>query len=242
MFGTLINALAVLAGTMLGLLAGGRLPAQTQASVITGMGLVTLSLGVQNSFSTGNILIPLFSIALGVILGEGLNLHERLNGLGGWLQGRVARADADPASGRERFINGFVTASLVFCVGPLTILGSLQDGMTGDAQLLIIKSALDFFASMAFAASLGVGVGFSVLTILSVQGGLALLGALAGQVMTQVMIDELTATGGLILIGLAFVLLDVKQTRMANFLPALALAPLIVALGAAFGLDLYPNL
>jgi uncharacterized membrane protein YqgA involved in biofilm formation len=181
MIGTLLNALAVLVGSVIGLLAGNRIPPETQKSVVTGLGFVTLSVGLQNSFATGNVLIPLFSIAIGVMLGEALDIQGKLNGLGGWLQQRFgATASTDGQHQRERFINGFVTASLVFCVGPLTVLGSLRDGMAGDYELLAIKSALDLFASMAFAASLGVGVMFSILTIVIVQGGIALLGALAG--------------------------------------------------------------
>ncbi len=250
MVGTLVNVIAVLVGSALGLAAGNRFTQSTQNAVVMGLGFVTLSVGIDNSFATGNILIPLFSIALGVIIGEALDLHGALNQLGAWLQARTASAADEEAPSdtphpsnlneRERFISGFVTASLVFCVGPLTVLGSLQDGMAGDPELLLIKSALDFFASMAFAASLGVGVMFSALTVLTVQGSIALLGYWAGEVMSSMMINELTATGGLILMGLSLILLDLKHPRVANYLPALVIAPLIVAVGTALGLDLYP--
>lgn len=241
MIGTLVNFIAVLVGSTVGLMAGNRLPQQTQTSIVTGLGFVTLSVGVQNSLASGNVLIPLFSIAFGAIIGEMLDIQGKLNGFGGWLQRRFAAAE-DGHDSRARFINGFVTASLVFCVGPLTVIGSIQDGMSGDHKLLLIKSALDMFAAMAFAASLGVGVTFSVITILVVQGGLALLGALAGRVMTDPMIDELTATGGLLLMGLSLILMDIKQPRIANYLPALILAPLIVATAKLLGINIYPNL
>jgi uncharacterized membrane protein YqgA involved in biofilm formation len=130
----------------------------------------------------------------------------------------------------------------VFCVGPLTVLGSLSDGMTGDYELLTIKSALDFFAAMAFAASLGIGVFFSIITVFVVQGGLSLAGFLAGEVMTSDMTNELTATGGMILMGLSLILLDVKHPRIANYLPALLIAPVLVAVANLLGIDLYPNL
>ncbi len=244
MIGTILNAVTVDIGSALGLLIGGRLPVRIQESVVTGLGLVTLVVGIDNAGRTGNIIIPLLSIGTGVILGELLDLDGRLKAFGGWLQARFgggeSAADHPADDPRARFINGFVTASLVFCVGPLTFLGSIQDGMMGDYQLLAIKSVLDGFASLAFASAMGIGVAFSILTILAVQGGLALVGALAGSFMTGPMIDEMTATGGLILIGLSLVLLNIKQPRMANFLPALVIAPLIVAAGAALGIDLYP--
>lgn len=245
MIGTIINVIAVAAGSLIGLFMGERLSKQTQSAIVTGLGFVTLSVGMQNSFKTGNVLVPLFSIAFGVIIGEMLDIQGKLNGFGGWLQkrfstGATEQRDSDGMTARERFINGFVTASLVFCVGPLTVLGSLADGMSGDYELLSIKSALDFFASMAFAASLGVGVFFSIITVIVVQGGLALGGFLAGEIMTEAMTNELTATGGMILMGLSLILLDIKHPRIANYLPALLIAPLIVAGADVLGIDLYP--
>ncbi len=243
MIGTLINMITVAIGSSTGLLIGERLPERIQQSVVTGLGLVTLTVGLQNALQTGNIIIPLLSIGPGVILGEMLDIDGWLNAFGGWLQSRFAGQPQAAANGddpRARFINGFVTASLVFCIGPLTFIGSIQDGMTGDYQLLAIKSVLDGFASLAFASAMGIGVTFSIITILVLQGGLALLGTVAGEVMSAAMITEMTATGGLLLIGLSLVLLDVKQPRMANFLPALVIAPLLVALGEALGIPIYP--
>ena len=248
MGGTLLNALTVAIGSTLGLFVGHRLTEQMQESVITGLGFVTLYVGISNAGKTGNVIIPLLSIVIGVILGELADLEGRLEKLAGWLQTRLAGrgADAEDAEraheSRLRFINGFVTASLVFCIGPLTFVGAIQDGM-GLAigfQQLAIKSVLDMFAGMAFAASFGIGVSFSVLTVLVLQGGLALLGSVAGEFMSTPMIDEMTAVGGLILVGLALVLLDVKKPRTANFLPALVIAPLLVAAAGVAGIDIYP--
>ena len=247
MWGTLLNALTVLLGSCTGLLIGNRLSPRIQESVMTGLGLVTLVVGFSNAGETGNIILPLLSLVIGAILGELMRLDLRLEQFAGWLQGRVQRsaASADSASARERrarFIEGFVTASLVFCVGPLTFVGSIQDGMGLDSgfEQLAIKSTLDAFSSMAFAASLGIGVLFSVFTVLGVQGGLALLGALAGEFMSDPMINEMTAVGGLILIGLALSLLDIKKPRMVNFLPGLLIAPALVALATALGINIYP--
>ncbi len=258
MTGTLLNMAAVAVGSLLGIFIGDRLPERIQQSIVTGLGLITLFIGISNANATGNIILPLISIAVGVITGELLRLDLGLERLGGWLQSRFGGSSTptspgtDTADGgdgvpviqdtRQRFVTGFVTASLVFCVGPLTFVGSLQDGMGLPIgfQQLAIKSVLDGFAAIAFAASFGTGVLFTVLTILIVQGGLALLGSTLGAFMSDPMIAEMTATGGIILMGLALILLDIKKPRMANFLPALLIAPLLVALAAALGIAIYP--
>ncbi len=249
MGGTLLNTLTVLIGSTLGLLVGNRLSQRIQESVVTGLGLVTVYVGISNAGETGNVILPLLSLVIGAIVGELLHLDRQLERFAGWLQARVqgeTPADADAADAdaarRARFIEGFVTASLVFCVGPLTFVGSIQDGMglrSGFDQLAI-KSVLDLFSSMAFAASLGVGVLFSVFTVLGVQGGLAVVGSLAGEFMTDPMINEMTAVGGLILIGLGLTLLDIKKPRMVNFLPGLLIAPLLVGLASLLGINIYP--
>jgi len=244
MWGTILNAFTVLTGSSAGLLIGNRLPERIRESVITGLGLVTMYVGISNAGETENVIVPLLSLVLGVIVGELLRLDVRLERFAGWLQARIGRrtgskpaAEGTGPDSRQRFIEGFVTASLVFCVGPLTFVGSIQDGMglASGFDQLAIKSTLDFFSSMAFAASLGIGVLFSVFTVLGVQGGLAILGALAGEFMTDPMINEMTAVGGLILIGLSLVLLDVKKPRMANFLPGLLFAPILAPLAIALG-------
>lgn len=246
MGGTILNVITVAFGSLFGVLVGNRLSERVQESVVTGLGLVTLFVGVDNAGATGNIILPLLSIAIGVIIGELLRIDVALENFGGWLQTRFGGENTDSEDeaqdGRERFITGFVTASLVFCIGPLTFLGSIQDGMglaIGFEQLAI-KSVLDLFASMAFAASFGIGVSFSIITIIVVQGGLALAGALVGDFMTTAMINEMTATGGIILIGLGLVLLDVKHPRMANFLPALLVVVVLVAGADVLGINIYP--
>jgi uncharacterized membrane protein YqgA involved in biofilm formation len=243
MGGTILNVITVAIGSALGLLAGGRLPRRIQEAVVTGLGLVTLYVGFSNAGLTGNIIIPLLSLVIGVILGELLEIAGALERLAGWLQQRAAPGSADDdGTARARFITGFVTASLVFCIGPLTFVGSIQDGM-GLAigfQQLAIKSVLDGFASLAFAASFGVGVAFSIVTVIVIQGGLALAGAALGNFMSTPMVNEMTAVGGLMLIGLGLTLLDIKKPRMANFLPALLVAPLLVALAGALGINIYP--
>lgn len=250
MGGTLLNVLTVAIGSAIGLLLGNRLSLRIQESVVTGLGLVTLIVGIGNANRTGNIIIPLISLVLGIIIGEILRIDLALERLGAWLQRRTGgrssgQNDADAAASeaqRARFVNGFVTASLVFCIGPLTVVGSIQDGMglAVGFQQLAIKSVLDLFASMAFAASLGIGVAFSTITVLVVQGTLALAGSALGSFMTDPQINEMTAVGGLLLIGLSLILLDIKKPRMANFLPALVIAPLMVAIATALGINVYP--
>ncbi len=251
MGGTILNVITVAIGSTLGLLIGNRLPERIQESVVTGLGLMTLFIGIQNAWKTGNPIIPLLSLLIGVIIGELLHLHSVLEQFGGWLQSQFGspsptqQSEAATSSAldiRARFITGFVTASLVFCIGPLTFVGSMLDGM-GQAigfQQLAIKSVLDGFAAMAFAASFGVGVFFSIITVLVLQGGLAVTGHVFGQFMSDPMINEMTAVGGILLIGLGLTLLDIKRPRMANFLPALVIAPLLVALAGALGINIYP--
>jgi uncharacterized membrane protein YqgA involved in biofilm formation len=241
--GTILNMITVAIGTTLGLFIGHRLSQKIQESVVTGLGLVTLYVGIDSAGQTGNVIIPLISVVIGAIIGELLDIEHWLEQVADWLRSRFAGGTGeDDSAARTRFVNGFITASLVFCIGPLTFLGSIQDGMglPQGFQQLAIKSVLDMFAGMAFAASFGIGVSFSIVTILVLQGGLALAGSLFGQFMSVPMVDEMTAVGGLLLVGLGLVLLDVKRPRIANFLPALVIAPLMVAVAEALGINIYP--
>ena len=227
MTGTILNVITVLVGGLAGTTLGNRLPERIRETVLHGLGLVTLVVGVQLTLQTKNILIVMGSILVGAILGEWWRLEDRLQGLGAWLEARVRGNGVQKTT---TFVQGFVTASLVFCVGPMTVLGALQDGLTGDYRLLAIKSLLDGFAALAFASSLGIGVVFSVLTILVYQGALSLLAGQVQKVLSQAMIAEMTATGGVLIMGISLLLLEIKRIRLANFLPAIAIAPLVVAL------------
>ncbi|HUF39811.1 MAG TPA: DUF554 domain-containing protein [Anaerolineales bacterium] len=241
MTGTILNTITVLIGGTLGLFFGARLPERLTQTIVAGLGLFTASIGVSMFLESNNPIVVLGGLLLGGLLGEWWRIEDGLEALGGWLQRRFTRPSTDPAgspavdgpSPRERFIRGFLTASLVFCVGPMTILGSIQDGLTGDYELLAIKSTMDGFAAVAFAATMGVGVLFSAIVILGFQGGLSLLaGQLTNlvppQTLEQVLIPEMSAVGGLLLIGIAISsLLELKKIRVANFLPALVIAPLI---------------
>ena len=178
--GTLINVAAVIVGGSLGALLGNRLPEKTRQTVLAGLGLMTLIIGITMAIQTTNVLIPLFSILLGGILGEALRIDDGLNWLGRKAESRFGGASAGQQDGETggKFAQGFITASLIFCIGPMTILGSLQNGLMGDYSLLTVKSVLDGFAAMALAASLGAGVILSAGTVLAYQGGLSLLAML----------------------------------------------------------------
>lgn len=234
MLGTLLNILTVIIGGGLGTLLGAWLPRRLQETVLWGLGLFTIAIGLQMTFESQNALITLGSLLVGGLLGEWWNIEAGLKRLGEWLEARFARSNN--ADGAARFIKGFVSASLVFCVGPMTILGAIQDGLTGNPQLLAIKSVLDGFAALAFSASLGIGVLFSVVVILVYQGGLTLLAAQAQSLLTTPMINEMTAAGGLLIMGIGVgALLELRPIRVANYLPALFIAPLIVAVLHALG-------
>jgi uncharacterized membrane protein YqgA involved in biofilm formation len=236
MIGTILNVAAILIGGSLGLLVGARLPERLRQTVVYGLGLFTGAIGIQMFLKTGNAIIVLASLLVGGMLGEWWRIEDGLRNLGAFLERRFAGGNGiDQGS---RFIRGFLTASLVFCVGPMAILGAIQDGLSGDFSLLAIKSVLDGFAALAFSSSLGVGVLFSALAILVYQGGLTLLAAQVQSISTPAMMNEMTAAGGVLLIGLAVSsLLELKAIHVGNFLPALAIAPLIVAILAALGLN-----
>jgi len=193
------------------------------------LGVFTLLYAISLFLKTQNSLIVLGSILVGVLLGEWAHIQEGVEKLGGWMESKFSRSSE--AEDRNRFIHGFLTTTLIFCIGPMAILGSLEDGLTGNFNTLVIKSVLDGFAAMAFASTLGAGVLFSSVMVLLYQGAISLLAGQIQSAMTETMIMELTATGGVILAGIALSnLLEIKKIRTASFLPALFIAPLIVFL------------
>ncbi len=227
MTGTFINIAAILIGGTIGLIFGARIPERFKDTVIAGMGLFTAAMGLQMFFKSENQLIVLGALIIGALIGEWLKIEDRLQAFGQTLEQRFSK-DSESGSG-SKFVRGFMVASLLFSIGPMAILGSIQDGLTGDYNLLAVKSTLDGFASIAFASTLGVGVLFSSLITLIYQGGISLLAGQLSAIVTEPMMNEMTATGGVILFGLAISnLLEIKKIRVGNFLPALAIAPLIV--------------
>ena len=237
--GTIVNVATVLVGCTLGVLLGNRLPIRTRDLVTDALGLVTLLIAGTSAMAvlsddlsdavgdSAPMLIVLGSLLVGGIVGSVLRLETRVESLGGWLQSRLA--GGGDSLERHRFIEGFVVSSLVFCTGPLTILGSLNDGLGNGADQLFLKSALDGFAAIAFAASFGWGVAASAVTIVVVQGGLTLLGLALGDVLPDAHLAAVTATGGLLLVGVALRLLRIREIPVADLLPALLVAPILTA-------------
>ena len=242
--GTVVNAGTVVIGTTIGALVGHRLPDRTRRVVTDGLGLVTLLIAGESAMHVGDrtlrhavgtsapMLIVLGSVLVGGIVGSLLRIEDRLESFGGVLQKFAVRRFGGGAAheSRTRFIQGFVTSSLVFCVGPLTILGSIDEGLGKGADQLLLKAALDGFASIAFAAAYGWGVGASVVVLVVVQGSLTALGAALGSFVPDAHLSALTATGGLLLVGVALRLLEIKQVKVADLLPALVAAPLLTEL------------
>jgi uncharacterized membrane protein YqgA involved in biofilm formation len=232
--GTLINVAAVLVGTVAGTIAGGRLPGGVHQRVLAGLGLVTLVLGVDNALAWREaperlILVVMFAVLLGGIAGELLGIERRLQALGDRLQARFA------GPGHSTVSEAFFTASLLFCVGPLTVLGSIEDGLRGDIQLLTTKSLLDGFASVALAAALGAGVALAALSVLVIQGGISLGAGLFEDVLVGESLAALTSAGGVLIIGISLRLLEIRDVKVGNYLPALVLAPAFAALADALG-------
>jgi len=230
--GTIINVFTVLAGGMVGILARKAIAERYQKIILSGLGLFTVAIAFDLFLDGDQSLVILGSVLLGSLLGEWLQIENRLTHLGERIEAWYTRRNG--AAG-DTFVRGFVTASLLFCIGPMAILGSIQDGLSGDFQLLLIKAVMDGFAAMALTTSLGAGVLFSALTVLLYQGGISLLAAQLQSVLTGAMINELNAVGGILLMGLAIsTLLEIKPVKVGNMLPALLLAPLLVAAAALF--------
>jgi uncharacterized membrane protein YqgA involved in biofilm formation len=239
MTGTIINVTAVLVGGAIGVRLGHRLSRKLQETVMNGLGMMVIVLGVAMALESQNLLIVMGSVLIGGVLGEWWRIEDGLEKVGNWLEDHFGQPD-DAAQGRS-ITRAFVTTSLLFCVGPLTIVGSILDGLTGNFQPLAIKSMLDGFAALAFGASLGPGVLFSAATILIYQGGLTLLAKFFGASLTGITADtpaviEMSATGGVLILGIGLILLEIKRIRVGNFLPALVIAPLIVVVLQLFGI------
>ncbi len=253
MTGTLINVGTVLAGGLLGSLIGARFPDRIRRTLMQAIGLITLVIGLQRALPTENVLVLLISLALGTVVGELLNIEAGLEQLGNLAQRMVARPHLNPFPDGEAAISAlpqssvlspqsssdvvraFVTASLLFYVGPMTVLGSFEDGLNGAYQTLAIKAALDGVSATVLASSLGWGVLLSSLTVLTFQGALALSAGLLRGLLTDPMIREMTAVGGVLIIGIGLNILDLARVRVGNMLPALVVAPLLVAFSVERG-------
>ena len=225
--GTLINTATVLIGGMVGIATGDKIPDRVRIIVVQVIGMVTIGLGLSDLLKTHNMVFPLLGMVFGAVIGELLRIEDRLEGIGEVIRKRFAKRQ-DPG----RFISGFVTATLLFCIGPLTILGAIQDASGETPQLYIIKGTLDGFMSVIFGAIHGVGVLFSAVSLFVVQGTLTLFGTQLDSLLNDRMRIELFATGGLAVMAIGLNLLDIKKIRLGSLLPGLIVTPVLVQLFA----------
>lgn len=216
MYGTIVNSAAIVIGSIIGVLFQHKFPKKIQLIVFQGLGLSTLLIGIQMALKVENILALIFSLIIGGIIGESLDLDLRMEHFGNWLKHKVKSKDT-------QFTDGFVAASILFCVGAMAILGSLDEGIRGDRTVLFTKSILDGFASIALAASMGIGVAFSALPIFLYQGSVTILSGYTQNFFTPTMIQQLTAVGGLLIVGISMNILEIKKIKVTNLLPSLIL-------------------
>ncbi|QJW46711.1 DUF554 domain-containing protein [bacterium BFN5] len=227
MKGTLVNAAAVLSGSVVGLLLKQGMPERYQHTIMQGLALAVGVIGLQMAFKTQNMLIVILSIVMGAIIGEALNLDVLLTKFGNWLTAKLGSQYGNVGE-------GFVTASLVYCVGAMAVVGSIQDGLTGDASTLYAKSMLDGVSAVVFASTLGIGVALSSISVIVYQGSITLLAGAFSSLLTEQIITELTAVGGVLIIAISILMLEVKKIKVANLLPAIPAAVIITALWSMY--------
>lgn len=225
--GTLINTATVIVGGTVGIAMGDKIPERVRVVVVQVIGMVTIGLGLSDLLKTHNMVFPLLGMVFGAVIGELLRIEDRLQGIGEFIRKRFAKQQ-DPGP----FVTGFVTATLLFCIGPLTILGAIQDASGATPQLYIIKGTLDGFMSVIFGAIHGVGVLFSAVSVLIVQGTLTLFGTRLDALLNDRMRIELFAAGGLAVLAIGLNLLDIKKIRLGSLLPGLIITPILVQLFA----------
>jgi uncharacterized membrane protein YqgA involved in biofilm formation len=237
--GTVINVFTIVGGTLLGLIVGRYISERIRLTVEQAVGMTTLVLGIATAAKTDNIVFPLVSVVLGGIIGESLRVEDRFESLGNWVRRKVEVKSQSGWMSRTslttlhpRFVEGFVTATLLFSIGPMSILGSIDDGLGRGAQILIVKAALDGLVSVLFAATMGWGVAISAV-IVGIYQGLMTLGASGlDAILTDRMVHEMSATGGIMILGIALRFMEVKPIRVGSLLPGLFVAPVLVALFA----------
>ncbi len=217
MIAAVVNAAVIVVGGLLGLLFGGRLKEEHTKTLVSALGICTMVIGITGAIGTSNILIVIICLVVGTLLGELLQIERRLDGLGNWLKGKVAK------NGSGRFTEGFVTASLLFCVGSMAIMGSFDAGLRGDYSTILAKSALDGVMAVTFAATMGLGVLFSAGAVLVYQGALTLLAGIVEPLLSAPVIMEMSAVGGIMLIGTGINILGLspQRVKVGNMLPAL---------------------
>lgn len=222
MLGTIVNTIAVIVGALVGLLLKKGLPDQLADALMKGLGLCTLYLGISGSLKGENSLILIISIVIGALIGEGLKLEDKIGSFGNWIEKKFKK-DGQTTS----IAQGFVTSSLVFCVGAMAIVGSLQSGLQGNYEMLFNKSMLDFVAAIIFASTLGVGVVFAAGFVFVYQGAITLLARWIAPFLSDNTIAEMTCVGSVLIIGLALNMLDITKLKIMNYVPAV-FVPIII--------------
>jgi len=220
--GTIVNVLAIIAGCALGLTLKKRFPEKIHQIIIQGLGLCSFLIGMQMALKSSNILLTIFSLVIGGIIGELIGIESKLDKLGNQLKLKFSGKDSN-----DRFAEGFITASLLYCVGSMAIVGSLQEGLNGNPDILYTKSLLDGMTSIAFSAAMGLGVVFSAIPTFLYQGGLTLLARVFKDFFTPEMINEITAVGGILVLGIGFNLLEIRKIKVGNLLPSLLIVFLL---------------
>jgi uncharacterized protein len=226
MKGTLINSAAVLVGSGLGLMLKKGIPPRFQQTLMQGLGLAVILIGLQMALKTQNVLIVIISLTVGAVIGELLCIGAWLERIGDWVTARFSTVSGNAGQ-------GFISASLVYCVGAMAIVGAIQEGLTGDATTLYVKSMLDGVTSVVFASTMGAGVTLSAITVLVYQGGITILASWFSTIISEALINEITAVGGILIVGIACSMLEIKKVNVANLLPAIPVAALITLLWPA---------
>jgi uncharacterized membrane protein YqgA involved in biofilm formation len=220
MFGTIVNVAAIIFGSVVGILFNRFISEKVKKILFQALGLSTLLIGIQLSLKTNNPLIVIFSLVIGGIIGETIGIEERLTSFGEFLKKKIKSKDSN-------FVEGFVSASLIFCVGAMAILGSIEDGINGNQTILYTKSLLDGITSIAFSSALGIGVAFSSIPIIIYQGAITFFASYIKTYLTSGAIAEMSATGGLLIIGISLQLLDIKKLKVSNLLPSIIVAAVL---------------
>ena len=225
MISAIVNTVSVILGSIIGLILKKGLPEKLSTALFTGLGLCTLYIGISGSLKGENVLIAIISIAIGAIIGTLLDLDEKLNNLGKWIENKFNNSDKNNVS----IAQGFVTASLLFCTGAMTIVGSLQSGLTGNHDMIFAKSLLDFIAAIVLTSSMGIGVAFASVFVLIYQGAIVLFAQFLEPFLTQTVINEMTCTGSLLIIALGLNMLKVTDIKVMNYIIAIFI-PIILCI------------
>jgi len=225
MKGTIVNVIAIFLGCSVGYILKSKFPEKIGKIVMQTLGLASLLIGMQMALKTDNILLMIFSLVIGGIIGEIMGIEKGLEKFGERVKLRLKSNTAS-----ERFVEGFVTASLVYCVGSMAIMGALKEGISGNPDILYTKSLLDGLTSIAFTAAMGIGVLFSVIPLFLYQGGITMLAQLIKDFLSPEVINEMTAVGGILILGIGLELLEIKKIKIGNLLPAILIAAFLAAI------------